>query len=228
MKRLLILLLGLSAMVMPLLAQDVDETFVFVDENGTRFENGSTVIRNVIENDGTSEIIKAGVYVLNVNAGPNDYLKMYYTVNLIDNGIYQICFPSTCNMKDCEGAYQTPEGQLMGTKQDIQSEWFPVADGVCDVTLTIEVLSRSAGFPPTYTHKGYGPTLNIKFVKGEVPGPQPVVGDVNGDGEVSISDVNTLIDIVLTGASDNEAADVNTDGEINISDVNTLIDIILN
>ena len=53
-----------------------------------------------------------------------------------------------------------------------------------------------------------------------------VNGDVNGDGEVSISDVNTLIDLIATGET-SPAADVNGDGEVSISDVNVVIDIIL-
>ncbi len=51
-------------------------------------------------------------------------------------------------------------------------------------------------------------------------------GDVNSDGEVNISDVNALIDMILSEDS-GAAGDVNGDGEINISDVNALIDIIL-
>ena len=51
-------------------------------------------------------------------------------------------------------------------------------------------------------------------------------GDVNGDGEVNISDVNALIDMILGSAADS-SGDVNHDGEVNISDVNTVIDIIL-
>ena len=52
------------------------------------------------------------------------------------------------------------------------------------------------------------------------------IGDVNSDGEVNISDINAVIDIILGGVS-NPAGDVNGDGEVNISDVNTVIDIIL-
>ena len=51
-------------------------------------------------------------------------------------------------------------------------------------------------------------------------------GDVNGDGEVNISDVNAVIDIILSGES-SAAGDVNGDGEVSISDINALIDIIL-
>ena len=54
-----------------------------------------------------------------------------------------------------------------------------------------------------------------------------VKGDVNGDGEVNIADVNAVIKVILGGAS-NPAADVNNDGEVNIADVNAVINIILN
>ena len=51
-------------------------------------------------------------------------------------------------------------------------------------------------------------------------------GDVNRDGEVNISDINALIDIILGGNSDYDG-DVNGDGEVNIADVNAVIDVIL-
>ena len=53
-----------------------------------------------------------------------------------------------------------------------------------------------------------------------------MTGDVNGDGEVSVSDVNAVIDLILSGSYD-VAGDVNGDGEVGVSDVNALIDIIL-
>ena len=53
------------------------------------------------------------------------------------------------------------------------------------------------------------------------------IGDVNGDLEVNIADVNVAIDMILGGNSSTPAADVNGDGEINIADINAIIDIIL-
>ena len=53
------------------------------------------------------------------------------------------------------------------------------------------------------------------------------MGDVNGDLEVNIADVNVAIDMILGGNSSTPAADVNADGEINIADINAIIDIIL-
>ena len=51
-------------------------------------------------------------------------------------------------------------------------------------------------------------------------------GDVNGDDEVNIADVNAIIDLILSGNMDAKG-DVNGDGEVNIADVNAVIDIIL-
>ena len=53
-------------------------------------------------------------------------------------------------------------------------------------------------------------------------------GDVDGDGEVAISDVSALIDYLLSGGDIVlEAADTDLDGEVAISDVSTLIDYLL-
>ena len=60
---------------------------------------------------------------------------------------------------------------------------------------------------------------------GENP-PVIVHGDVNGDGEVNIADVNAIIDCILLDR-DTENADINGDGEVNISDVSAVIDLIL-
>ncbi len=53
-----------------------------------------------------------------------------------------------------------------------------------------------------------------------------VRGDVNGDGEINIADINAVIDMILT-SNDDIKGDVNDDGEINIADINSLIDLIL-
>ena len=55
-------------------------------------------------------------------------------------------------------------------------------------------------------------------------------GDVNGDGDVNISDVTTLIDYLLSEDASNIQlgnADIDADGSINISDVTVLIDMLL-
>ena len=56
---------------------------------------------------------------------------------------------------------------------------------------------------------------------------QDIYGDVNGDHEVNIADVNFVISIIIDGTGYNAAADVNGDLEVTVADINTLIDIIL-
>lgn len=65
-----------------------------------------------------------------------------------------------------------------------------------------------------------------------------ILGDVNGDGEINISDANSMIEIIVNGGGssgghtripygEGDIADVNGDGEVNIADLNAIIDIIL-
>lgn len=63
------------------------------------------------------------------------------------------------------------------------------------------------------------------YVDGEIQ--QGIVGDVNGDGTVDISDVNAVINMMLGKADIVDAADVNGDGNVDISDVNAVINIML-
>ena len=53
-------------------------------------------------------------------------------------------------------------------------------------------------------------------------------GDVNRDGRVNVSDVTTLINMILGFLPvDQAVADVNSDGRVNVSDVTSIINIIL-
>ena len=68
------------------------------------------------------------------------------------------------------------------------------------------------------------------MVKFELAGAS-LEGDVNGDGEVNVSDVTALVGIVLNDDGKTQHAssvDVNGDGEVNVGDVTALIGLILN
>ena len=57
-----------------------------------------------------------------------------------------------------------------------------------------------------------------------------LIGDVNGDKQVSIADVTMLVNIILgktTEGYNTKVADVNGDGVISIADVTALVNIIL-
>ena len=70
---------------------------------------------------------------------------------------------------------------------------------------------------------------NIEHVTLTGEGDELLIGDVNGDGEVSVADVTRLIDYILgheEAVISQEAADVNDDGEVSVADVTRIIDII--
>ncbi|MBQ7690571.1 MAG: Omp28-related outer membrane protein [Muribaculaceae bacterium] len=54
-----------------------------------------------------------------------------------------------------------------------------------------------------------------------------IPGDVNGDGNTDIDDVNELINMLLEYKEKTAAADVNGDGNVDIDDVNAVINILL-
>ena len=68
----------------------------------------------------------------------------------------------------------------------------------------------------------------MELIYDSMPPDVALKGDVNGDGEITIADINIIIDAILTVTQEFQtAADVNGDGEITIADINVVIDIIL-
>lgn len=74
-----------------------------------------------------------------------------------------------------------------------------------------------------------GANGNIIFNQGVVISkPNVTRGDVNGDGNVNISDATALIDLLLGGGTiNNPAADCNNDSSVTIIDLTALIDYLL-
>lgn len=58
--------------------------------------------------------------------------------------------------------------------------------------------------------------------------PQSFVGDIDGNGEVNVSDVTALINHILNAATyDSSLCDIDGNGEVNVTDVTALINILL-
>lgn len=75
----------------------------------------------------------------------------------------------------------------------------------------------------------YNLTVDLNEMKLFIEKVQPdfIRGDVDGDENVSIADVTTLIDFLLAGGDTPAAADCDLDGGVSIADVTTLIDFLL-
>lgn len=99
-------------------------------------------------------------------------------------------------------------------------EWNEEDAGYEQVTLYVPLSAVQA----YRDHRVWGKFHNIVGIN-----ESSIVGDVNGDGEVTIADVNDIIERIInihiqTGLIQ---YDVNGDKEVNIADVNTIIHIIL-
>lgn len=102
--------------------------------------------------------------------------------------------------------------------------------GGADYVGTFPLTVKSIRFTPIKNGETGEQSITVKSFYchySNTSAPLVIKGDVNGDGEVTIADINTLIEIVLSGIASNPAADVNADGEIGIADINTLINIVL-
>ncbi len=75
----------------------------------------------------------------------------------------------------------------------------------------------------------YNLTVDLNEMKLFIEKVQPdfIRGDVDGDNNVTISDVTALIDFLLSGAEAPAAADCDGDTNVSISDVTALIDFLL-
>lgn len=73
------------------------------------------------------------------------------------------------------------------------------------------------------------PRAGVPLIRVQLEGTAtaPEVGDLDGDGMLSINDVTNVIDLLMSGGEVSDQADVNTDGELNITDVISLIDLLL-
>ena len=70
-------------------------------------------------------------------------------------------------------------------------------------------------------------THNFSSSKNAIVGLTPtILGDVNGDGKINMSDVTKMVNVANSGEYD-RAADLNSDGKVDINDVSKEVDVIL-
>ena len=223
------ILLAITAALaaMTLTAQNLD-IFEFVDKNGNAIPNEATLTLTEItaEEDvftgETTNVMYSNLFLRNKTASVQS-MRINLTIERIDNGNYQLCFPMACKTYAEETNVVTEGGEMNpGELRDLMTEWFPTEEGGCDVILTVEILNKTG--VNAYTYVCDGPTVTLHFRNGIT---DDVVGDITGDGNVDISDVNAVINMMLGKLEVVEAGDLNEDGQIDISDVNGIINLML-
>ncbi len=127
------------------------------------------------------------------------------------------------------------DDQLNDLPEWLTVEFADTLDADMDYTNVTTAIFTAAPLPEGVTYReckvkmNYpGATLYYLATQGEKGDePDPIKGDVNGDGKVEIDDVNDLINILLGKAEATAAANVDGVGGVDVQDVNVLINIIL-
>lgn len=182
-----------------------DETGLGRGINGTMLNSPKTIVDSLGNLDSRDSIKKFNwdkfkpILIL-------DSLELIYLKGLNLTVTGDNCFtvsPRRVSMKDAkEGCYVTvtfdPEGM-----------------GPHEATIKITLFGGSAK-PMTVGLFGLAADRNV----------DPLLGDVNASGQVDISDVTALIDILVNSSEPDARADVNGDAQVNISDVTALLELL--
>lgn len=150
-------------------AQEIDNTFRFVDANGNPVANGSTINVSEIEEDpfGDGFYIPTGLLVENTT-GAEAYISADVSVNSLPNGSFQVCFPMDC-IAGVTSSFTTGNGDMAaGEKKKLATEWIPAGKGqygTATLSVKLRVMTRSGKFPNfKYAFKADGPEVTVNFV----------------------------------------------------------------
>ena len=158
MKKLFTLFLFTLLSTLCAVAQD-SSTFQFVDKGGNTVANGTSLtVSELTEDEIMGNFISTGLSVKNTSDSKAS-VRISYQIETLDNGMFQICFPSSCITKNTTGSFVTTKGEMTaGEVRDLQCEWSPEAYGTCKVTLAIDVLNAIG------TKIADGPAIQVTFV----------------------------------------------------------------
>ena len=128
------------------------------------------------------------------------------------------------------GGYYTQYGLVKwepGDYDEMFSITFSLADDFLGGTVTLNG-TNTCDYDYRYGTTGQGNMYN----KAVVFAVESLIGDVNGDGQVNITDVTVLTNLLLSSAAeisaaDLPAADIDGNGTVNITDVTQLINIVM-
>lgn len=175
----------------------VDQTFSFVDKDGKEVKSGTVITVNTVEEDpGTAEdMISTGLYVKN-NTKEKQGVGAFFNIKKLDNGSFQICFPMLCSEGITATGMDRTKGGTMnaGQVKTLGAEWFPKADGVCEVEFKLEYYTINKGMG------GFESLERMEEEDMEYPMPSVTVNFVKG--ATAINGIKDGENVEVTGIYD--------------------------
>lgn len=153
-----LLLVFLSLLTTVCAVAQGSSTFQFIDKSGNTVADGASLnVSQLTEDEIMGNFISTGLSVKNVSQS-SAVVRISYQIETLDNGLFQLCFPSSCISKSETGSFTTTKGTMAaGEVRDLQCEWFPQAYGTCKATLALEVLNDQG------TKIADGPKVHVTF-----------------------------------------------------------------
>lgn len=177
MKTIKSLLLVAAAMFTTASYAQVDQTFSFVDKDGKEVKSGTVITVNTVEEHPISgeDMIPTGLYVKN-NTKEKQGVGAFFNIKKLDNGSFQICFPMLCSEGITATGMDRTKGGTMnaGQVKTLGAEWFPKADGVCEVEFKLEFYNINTNKFGVESYERVEeedmeypmPSVTVNFVKG--------------------------------------------------------------
>ncbi len=139
-------------------------------------------------------------------------------------------YPEIQSIKIYGGEITDPEPFALRGANETGDAEFRLIEGIYpDKFYTVEGLTP--GIPYLYrvmSHYIDGTESHWSLMKEVTLLDAFIPGDVDGNGQVNIDDVTSLVDFLLNGAEVTGNADIDDNGEVNIDDVTALIESLLN
>lgn len=161
MKKLFTIVEGLFAML-SIQAQS-DFPIQFADKDGNIIDHETTLVLTEFESDAFGDIqMPTNLYVKNMT---NESIQIggVYTIQTLDNGVFQTCFPENCVAKTETGTFETSSGTLSANGlKNMQTEWLPTGNGKCVVVYQLVTYKKMA-FTNDWSIDEYGPTVTLDF-----------------------------------------------------------------
>lgn len=142
----------------------------FVDKDGQIIPDGTVLEITEYEEDELFGDILMPTYVWVKNVSDEMvYGGGSFTIQTIDNGSFQTCFPSSCMNLSSEGTYTSGKDAIMPSQvRDMQTEWLPDPDGkgTCLVAYQLQTFRKLGN---NYMPDDDGPTIYLHYFYGVEP-----------------------------------------------------------
>ena len=160
--------------------EELDESFIFVDEEGNEIANGSTVTFVGGKPNPITGKIQVDVEVSVKNTLPSaEYCSLHIVTTSLPSGSITSCFPINCT-NNIPADYESDSGSLFsGETRGLQTEWY-VEDGKYGSTATLTLqLRHMEKLPTTYIPVGEGPTINVNLIYADPAAIDGIEGNDN-------------------------------------------------